>query len=79
MLNIKLTIKQLPKTFKMLNLWRIFAKSGHPDGHHDERHLKVANPKWLSIISYHFIGDSRATTPSQLNSGIDTECDDLST
>ena len=32
LLNIKLTLKQLPKTFKMLKRWRNFAKSGHPAG-----------------------------------------------
>ena len=31
--NIKLTLKELPKTFKILQKWQNFVKSGHTGGY----------------------------------------------
>ena len=52
LLNIKLPIKLLPKTFKILTLWRNFAKSGHTDDMASSPSTTTSKRATLTVSTY---------------------------
>ena len=64
--NIKSTLKNLPKTFKIVPKWQNFAKSGHTGRNHERNFTYEKGHDHLDDLGFGFKSESRAQAQAQV-------------